>query len=217
MKNDKARVEKIDGLIAETEQSASLAPRLKAIVKGTDQPKNAAEGVAFATMCLHKKRYVLAARLFEQAFRDDPKLAEIETPGHRYNAACSASLAASAQGIDDAKPNDEEKIRLRKQALEWLKADLKTWTGQVEIANQKPIAAQILGHWRNDPDLAGVREEAGLKTLPEDEQTAWRTLEASRRGDPGRGRVNRAGPKNPRAGRLRFHRIDRRRRFFRRK
>ena len=42
----------------------------------------------------------------------------------RYNAACAAALAGSGRGHDTGKLKDDELARLRKQALDWLRADL---------------------------------------------------------------------------------------------
>ena len=50
----------------------------------------------------------------------------------RYNAACSAALAAAGKGIDKPPLDDQAKTRWRHQALEWLKADLTYWAKQAE-------------------------------------------------------------------------------------
>ena len=39
-----------------------------------------------------------------------------------------------------------------------------------------PVIVQTLNHWRNDTDLAGIRDEAELAKLPADEQATWRSL-----------------------------------------
>ena len=53
-----------------------------------------------------------------------PSSPMIARPGHRYNAACAAALAASGQGKDDPPPDDAAKAKLRQQARDWLKAEL---------------------------------------------------------------------------------------------
>jgi hypothetical protein len=35
---------------------------------------------------------------------------------------------------------------------------------------------RTLTHWREDPDLAGVRDPGAPEKLPEDERHAWRQL-----------------------------------------
>src|SRR6516164_4586354 len=67
-----------------------------------------------------KKLHHTATGLYAAAFAADPKLADDLKAGHRYRAACAAALAAAGQGEDAAKLDDKEKVRLRKQALDWL-------------------------------------------------------------------------------------------------
>ena len=169
-------LEHIQQVIAFTERFASLAARLRADIEGKERPKDAAEAIEFASMCIQKKYYVFAAKLYEQAFRDDPKLAENIQTGNRYDAACAAALASRGQGKDDPQPNDEEKTRLRKQALEWLKADLEVRTKRIDNAAQSEDAKRTLRHWKVDADLAGLRDDAALASLPEGERAEWKEL-----------------------------------------
>jgi hypothetical protein len=98
--------------------------------------------------------------------------------GNRYNAACAAALAAAGQGEDAAKLDDAEKARLRKQADEWLRADLSAYAKL--IASGKPdaraLVQQRLQHWQQDADLAGIRDANALAKLPETERENWRKL-----------------------------------------
>ena len=73
---------------------------------------------------------------------------------------------------------EPEKARWRKQAIDWLKADLAHWTRQVEAGKPeaKGLVRQKLEHWKDDTDLAGIRDEAAVKGLPEDEQKDCRAL-----------------------------------------
>ena len=167
---------RIQQVIAPTERFASLAARLPAVIQGKERPKDAAEAIEFASMCIQKKYYVFAAKLYEQAFRDDPKLAENLQAGHRYNAACAAALAGCGQGKDDPQPNDAEKTRLRKQALDWLKADLAVWTKQIDNEAQRKDVERTLRHWKVDADLAGIRDEPALASTPESERGEWKEL-----------------------------------------
>jgi hypothetical protein len=52
------------------------------------------------------------------------------------------------------------------------------WTEQLK-ASQARARAQALAtlrHWQSDPVLAGLRDEAALAKLPENEKPAWRRL-----------------------------------------
>src|SRR5262249_31722414 len=89
-----------------------------------------------------------------------------------------AALAAAGQGEDAAKLDDKEKARLRRQSLDWLRADLVLHGKQLESGNPGDRAAerQALSHWQKDPDLAGIRDNAALEKLPTDEQKAFTQL-----------------------------------------
>jgi eukaryotic-like serine/threonine-protein kinase len=129
-------------------------------------------------LCQGKKLHAAAACLSSDAFTADPKLADDLQAAHRYKAAHCAALAAAGQGEDAANLPDKTRARLRRQALDWLRADLDLWAKQLE--NGKPEdrqqVQQTLRHWQTDPDLAGLREPDAIARLPADEQQACQQL-----------------------------------------
>ncbi len=129
-------------------------------------------------MAYDTTRYAAAARLFAEALEDDPKLAADRRTQHPYNAACCAALAAAGKGEDDPKPDDAARSDLRRQALDWLKAELAAWSRVRESGDPRTGAAvaPTLRHWQQDADLAGVRDEAALAALPEEERAEWQAL-----------------------------------------
>jgi hypothetical protein len=124
--------------------------------------------------------------LSADAFAADPRLADDLQAAHRSNAACSAALAAAGQGEDAARLDDKEKARLRKQALDWLKADLVLRTRQLESGKPAARAAvqQTLRDWQKDSDLAGsgtrrrptccVPGWTSTPSVPGSAMSAWR-------------------------------------------
>jgi tetratricopeptide (TPR) repeat protein len=165
--------------LRQAEQMAELDERLPAVLAGKAEPKDAAERVAFAQLCCeYRKRNAASARFFEGAFASEPALAEDLTSGHRYNAACSAALAGCGQGEDATGLGEKERARLRRQALDWLRADLGAWRKALEKAPDKarPAVAEMMQHWLADPDFAGVRGEAALTKLPAAERQQWQQL-----------------------------------------
>src|SRR5262249_46303869 len=92
--------------VRQAEQRVALAGRLTAVLRGDHRPADPAEGVVFALLAHHKRRYVAAARLWADALAADPKLAADPQAQHRYNAACSAARAAAGEGEDDPMPDD---------------------------------------------------------------------------------------------------------------
>jgi tetratricopeptide (TPR) repeat protein len=139
----------------------------------------APEWLAFAAFCQQpcKGLNAAAALLYADAFAAAPRLADDLGPQHRYNAACAAALAAAGQG-KDAPADDKERARLRRQALDWLRADLAAWRGQLNKAPDRaqPAVAKTLAHWQQDADFAGVRGAKALAGLPEAERQEWEKL-----------------------------------------
>src|SRR5262249_46265921 len=141
-------------------------------LRGEMKPASVLENLLLAQICLsHKQRFAAAARFYAAAL---PKLAEDSASESRYNAARAAILACAGQGADAKDLSTAERQALRKQALGWLKAELRaradTLTKDPKVA---AALAQTLQHWQSDADLAGVRDPAALAKLPTDEQQAW--------------------------------------------
>src|SRR5262249_14263223 len=116
-----------------------------------------------------------APGLYAAAFAADPMLADDLEWEHRHIAACCAALAAAGQGEDAAPLDDQERARLRQQALDWLRADLALRTRQLESDRpaDRTAARQTLRYWQKDPGLAGLRDKEALDKLPAEEQKAF--------------------------------------------
>lgn len=89
------------------------------------------------------------------------------------------SASASRTRSDSSpRPDPAEAARLRRQALDWLRADLAVLShrrlGGPPAA--KADAAQSLRHWKADADLAAVRDPDALAHLPEPERAPRRAL-----------------------------------------
>jgi hypothetical protein len=71
-----------------------------------------------------------------------------------------------------------ERGRLRRQALEWLQADLAAYRRLLEKEPEKarPLVADRMRNWRQDKDFAGVRGSESLARLPEAERQQWQKL-----------------------------------------
>jgi tetratricopeptide (TPR) repeat protein len=160
--------------VRRAERLATLADRLPALLRGDYHPKDNAERLDLARVCYGTKRHAAAARFWAEAIDADPKLADDLRAQHRYDAACAAALAGCGQGRDDPPPDDAARARLRGQALDWLRADLALRAKQLDT--DAAAARTALAHWKDDPDLSGVRDPAALAALPESERDAWRAL-----------------------------------------
>ncbi len=160
------------------ERWAALAPRLPAVIRGDDRPKSPVECLEFADILINRKRFAAAVRLFVQGLEGNSKLADDLSIGVRYNAACSAALAAAGRDPNEPNLDDAAKVQLRRRAYDWLKADLLAWSRVVHDGSteDQPRAHQMLAHWKVDPDIQSVRDPAALALFPEPEQTNWRKL-----------------------------------------
>jgi serine/threonine-protein kinase len=151
--------------------------RLSAALKGEGRSADAAEAMTFAQICQIRKLYASSARFWADALAGDPKLAEDRQAQHPYNAACAAALAGCGQGEDNPAPDEAARVKLRQQALDWLKAELVAWTRVLDRdAKAAAFIAQTMRHWKVDTDLIGVRDADGLAKLPEAERASWRDL-----------------------------------------
>src|SRR5262249_28984947 len=151
------------------ERQLRLERQLPAMLLGEAKAADAAESHDLARMCQkHKRLYAAAARLYADAFRAEPKPADDLRAGHRYNAACSAAMAATGQGEDAAKLDDKDRAGLRRQAVDWLGADLAARTKLLGGGDPQARAAvrATMRHWQTDTDLTGVRHPWSLLRLP---------------------------------------------------
>jgi Flp pilus assembly protein TadD len=164
--------------IKDCERLVQLDRKLPTVRAGKQRPADASEAAQLAELCLLYKRLpATAARLYEVALADR---SDLTARAHRYNAACAAALAGCGKGDDADQLKEEEKGRLRQQALAWLQVELAQRTGQLEKGPPAARAAAlaVLRHWQQDADLAGVRGGA-LSKLPAAEGEAWQKLWAA--------------------------------------
>lgn len=156
----------------------ALDSRLAAIIKGEQKPANEAERLQLAQRAYEKSLPKTAVTLWSAALEANPKLGDDRQTPHRYNAACAAALAGCGKGRDDPPPSDDEKTQLRHQARDWLNAEVDAWSQLLEAANkdQRGAIAGTLQHWKEDADLAGIRDDAELTRLPESERKAYLML-----------------------------------------
>jgi Flp pilus assembly protein TadD len=168
---------RVDRVIALTKQYLAMEKKLAAITSGRARTQNSLEALRLADFALvrrHQPR--IAARLFRKALADRTLPRQLRFR-FEYNAACAAVLCAAGRvekGADA--PDAEESKRLRKDALEWLEANLATWKRLMRFdARYRAFGMTQLRHWLIDSDVAYVRDNA-IDRLPADERTAWRKL-----------------------------------------
>src|SRR5206468_2717947 len=122
--------------------------------------------------------YARAAGLWAEALAADPTLAGGLRVRNRYTAARCAALAASGLGKDAPRTADPERSRLRAQALGWLRDELKVMEqlARSPVLNNRENALALLASWKQDADLARLRDPAALALLPDEDRQAWKSL-----------------------------------------
>jgi serine/threonine-protein kinase len=183
---------------------------LPELLRGEQQPRDNDERLTLVGICQFNGLHHRAARLYADAFTADPALLEnldaecraratlgdkqpvglIEelAADSRYPAVRCAALAGCGLGKEGSRINEAERVRWRKQAREWLRADLALWVRLADTGSRaaRALARKRLAHWQADPDLAGLRESSALEKLPPGEQkdslALWKEVAAVLRG-----------------------------------
>jgi Tfp pilus assembly protein PilF len=166
----------------QTSDLVILDEKLSAVLQGKQKPADATECIALAQLCQAppRKQFAASYRLYVQAFANQlgAELAGDMKAQHRYHAACAAALGGCCQGNDAFALDEEQRARLRQQAMVWLRADLAHWTKQA--ASDEPADRNLwrsaLNRWLYDTDLTCVRDKAALEKLPQEEREAWQDL-----------------------------------------
>ncbi len=155
--------------------------KLPAFLKGEYKPASVEAKLDLAEACLYRGYNLACAKLYAELFSADPKLGDRILTGsstYRYDAVCAAALVAGGQGDDVADLKESDRAKWRKQALEWLRDDLKFHNARVE-ADPQTLRGSMnsqLNHWRRDIDLVAIRAEADVAKMPESERQLARQL-----------------------------------------
>jgi hypothetical protein len=131
--------------------------------------------VELAELCYRQKKFLLAARFLDSAFKVDPQLLTESTSDHVVLAARSAVLAAAGLGDSAGKLSPNECLKWREKALTWLKVELEAWKKLTKDSTAKIRLGSKTSPelWEEHPDLVSVRQGESLKNLPSGEQKSW--------------------------------------------
>jgi len=125
-----------------------------------------------ATVCLVKKRYSDAVRLFDEAFAAQPALANDLDSDTLFEAACAAARAA-----EQAKAMPE-RLRLLNQATAWLRANLVVWSIVLDRGKEsdRQLLLKSIYEWRSEPRFTSIREQEAILGWPPEQQAQCRAL-----------------------------------------
>ena len=160
------------------EAEGLILPDLPAFLDGKYQPQDNDERLALLGACQFLNRTRAMTRLYGDAFAAAPSLAEDLGAGYRYNAARAAALAGCGRGADATALGEAERVRLREQARQWLRADLAVRARALDSGSPttRKDNRLALARWRTEPDLVCVREPSQLNQLPADERKEFLAL-----------------------------------------
>ena len=144
-------------------------------------PKMAAAHTNLGNASRAKGRLDEAITYYQESIRIDPNLARshIQLYICRYEAAIAALKASAGHGSQEPRLGEQERISLRRRALDWLRANLELRTRLLRdgAAMDLPsLSGWSLSAWETDPVLAGVRDQAALMKLPDAERVQWQRL-----------------------------------------
>lgn len=161
--------------LEQAEQCAALAPNLENALTDVTRITDNSDRLGYALVCYYRGEYAAGVALYQEAFRQDPQIAEDFGNGHRYTAALMAVLAADKQS-DTADEQDESQLsRWREQARVWLRAELDAVTRFMQSgdARHARAAASRMQFWQIDEELSSVRDAEGSSTLPAAQRSEW--------------------------------------------
>jgi tetratricopeptide (TPR) repeat protein len=166
----------IQNLIQACQRQIALEERLPAILTGEAEPASSAERIEFAKVCALKKLFVSAAELYQDAFRSEPELAANVMSFRRYDAAAAAIRASHSPEQEHAALSQADRARWRKQALDWLRADLSLLQKKQTTPQGRVEARKWLLLLKRSPAFAPARDTSALEQLPEAEREEFRKL-----------------------------------------
>ena len=142
-----------------------------------EKPADNVERLALAQIAFDRKQFAAATRLWAEALGIAPNLGDSRQIQYRYKAARAAVLATAGQDTNEPL-DDAAKAKLRRQALDWLRAELAAWSKRLEPGSpqSRPTIARALSDWKHSPDLAWVRDSVALARLPEADRKEWQAL-----------------------------------------
>jgi serine/threonine protein kinase/tetratricopeptide (TPR) repeat protein len=125
-----------------------------------------------------EKAYLVARAYLEKLAAAFPEQPQYKESLARVLISLSELAAPDGRAKVTTGLDDQERARLRDQALAWLRAELGDLRHQLnkEPAKAAPAILQQLQHWLQDTDFAGVRGDEALARLPEAERADWQKL-----------------------------------------
>ena len=155
-----------------------MTPDLRRFLEGTYESRSKNEKVSFLGACQFEGRYTAAAEIYAEVLFSDTQLADDVFGGTRFRAACTAAAAGAGRDRDADSLDEEGRARWRKQARDWLRADLEESKRLSKSAKNglQGFLKDRLKNWLTDPDLSALQDRDVCKGLLPAEQNEFQRL-----------------------------------------
>ncbi len=166
-----------------------LDRKLTAVLAGKERPADdAAELMELARYATHnKRRFAAMAGIFRDSFKAHPDWADAAFPAlhnglkftNRRYAVGTAAMAAAGKG-DEAKLIDEHRAAWRRQARDWMAAELTAWKMRLHAKTPEAAAevVQLLTSANLTSGWMHLREAASIHGQPAAERASFQQLYA---------------------------------------
>jgi tetratricopeptide (TPR) repeat protein len=160
------------------EAETMMLPNLRAFLDGNYKPRSKDEKLCMLGACQFEGQYRAAALIYSEVLTTDTHLADDLNAKTRYLAACMAASVGAGRRRETEGLDTSDRLRWRKQARDWLRADLDRAR---KLLEEKPpwlrdSLESTLKTWTTDPDLEGLRDAAACKELSIAEQKEFQSL-----------------------------------------
>ena len=114
--------------LAEIEPMAALAGRLPAILKGEDRPRDVAERLDLAQICLQQENVCRLRPVLVRGHGSRPEAGDDRQAQHATTRPAPPPWPRRGKTRATSPPDDAARVRLRLRARDWLRAELAAWS-----------------------------------------------------------------------------------------
>ena len=146
--------------------------RLPAVLKG-EETLSPGDKADFAAICILKKNYTDAVRLYAEAFSANAGLIADPHENVQHQAAQAAAHAGMilATGPQDSSVGMEQ-ARLRALTRHWLRGDLEAWTKILAEGKEaeRVLIMRLMNGWKKAPEFSDIRDPEAIAALTPEER-----------------------------------------------
>ena len=172
----------VDALHEETRLAIryeQLVDKLDELAKSNDPNLSPDDQIALADIALRRRMFLVATKLFADAFTRQDSLFNDPTTGLRF-AAARAAIQAAFTSVDAHHSSEHDRQELLEQGLSWLRAELEAKKTTLLKKDLPPkhhnLLVKELRIWIRHRELAEVRDPSLSNNLSDVEINQWRAF-----------------------------------------